>query len=211
MICKLFPYSLNKTKPNVFSYNCRLDCNKLPDINVNKNNNCLVNVKIYKKNFINQDIFLKVSENEKPDKILDFIDYYYIRYINKTKNKKVEFQENIIKKYNSKNNNQTFKKNMRYFVNIPDSDLVVDEVYLKYYEIGKEINLNGNVNKTMILKYFNAKNISMIKNRCDRIYKVITHMKQNKIRYITSSIRNIFHIKNHEFVKGLAGNLFFSI
>lgn len=52
---------------------------------------------------------------------------------------------------------------------------------IKYYNLGKKINdNNGNIDNNTILTYFNNKNISMIKSRCNRIYKIITYIFHEK-------------------------------
>jgi hypothetical protein len=185
-----YPLDINNTKNN--------EHYSLPNINFK---NDLINVKIYRKNFINKNMFFKINKKENLNEILDVVDSYYINHVNE-KDKNYSSQEEIKEKHT----NNKYNTKINYFVNIPGYNIIIKEIYVKYYEIGKLLQKNYNLEN---INYFNVKNISMMKNRCNRIYEIINHMKINNIKYITSPIRNIFHAKKNTFKKCLSENLYF--
>jgi hypothetical protein len=168
----------------------------------------IICIKIYKKNDINENILLKKIKNKSFDNMLDIIDSYYINY---NKNNKI---------YNKKQNNEIMNEKrenelrLELPMDINSTSCDVDNIrinkrYYKYYNLGKIIKQSVNFDNKIILKYFNVKNLSMIKNRCFRIYNIITYMNHNNIKNITSSMRSIFHIKNNTFRQFLVNNVFF--
>ena len=211
---------------------------------VSKDNTC-DNIKILKKGEFEKIIEVNIDENNNLNKLLDYVDNYYINIINNKdyiideKIKIIKRLKNELKEYktkynesitNSITNNNEIKKSVSKNIdeneptpicitdanitnnieNITD-DIVIDKKFIKYYKLGKLINDNKDmVNNETIFNYFNNKNISMIKNRCNRIYIIINHMKNNNFKYITSSIRNIFHMKKDLFNFSLSKNMFFT-
>lgn len=88
-------------------------------------------------------------------------------------------------------------------------DKLKNNTITKYYNIGKIIIEQNKTDIEHIRKYFKCKNISMIKNRSVRMFKVIEHMKKNNIENIKTSLRNIFHMNNCNFLTSLINNTFF--
>lgn len=191
--------------------------------------NHLKQVKIYKKNGINQDLLVYEKDF---NKLLNYVDIFYLKkmekvyakldntvllYDNKIKNmentihdlnkiikEKENKLENVMKDYNNIITDSN-KKNSSYKI-----DNLENTVIKKYYDIGKLlIEQNNKLNVIYINKFFNCKNISMIKNRCTRIYRLISYMQENNIKKFKSSLRNIFHMNNNNFLNNLKNNLFF--
>lgn len=81
----------------------------------------------------------------------------------------------------------------------------------KYYEGGKLL-INNNLEefKKIIVQNWKDKNLSKLKNRCLRIYKLLEFMKENNIQYLKSSMRNIFHIPGWKFDESLKNKTFFT-
>jgi hypothetical protein len=199
------------------------------DNNFNTDNNDIISntitcdniksVKIIKKDVLEKNIIIKIGENTELNKLLNHIDEYYIKRIiniNSILDKKTNELEEYIKKYNDLEKSLDLKNN----INIQDvcdntrdnkneDDFVINKKYIKYYNLGKILKENNNVDNNLILSYFNNKNLSMVKNRCNRIFKIINYMKNNNIKYIKSSIRNIFHMKKEIFISNLYNNTFF--
>lgn len=172
--------------------------------------NHLKPVKIYKKNGINQDLLVYEKDYAKLDNTVLLYDNKIknmentIHDLNKIIKEKENKLENVMKDYNNIITDSN-KKNSSYKI-----DNLENTVIKKYYDIGKLlIEQNNELNVIYINKFFNCKNISMIKNRYTRIYRLISYMEENNIKKFKSSLRNIFHMNNNNFLNNLKNNLFF--
>jgi hypothetical protein len=84
-----------------------------------------------------------------------------------------------------------------------------DNLFLKYYEAGLElVNNNEESFNKYIQNKFNIKNISLLKNRCLRIYNLLEYAKKNNFTHIKSSLRSIFHVPNWKFTELMKSNEF---
>lgn len=187
--------------------------------NITRDN--IKSIKIIKKDVLEKNIFIKIDENMELNKLLNYIDEYYIKKIINInsildeKDEKIKELEEYKNKYNKLEKSIELKDKQNGIIcdnsDISNEDnFIIDKKYSKYYNLGKIIKENNSViDNNLILGYFNNKNISMIKNRCNRIYEIINYMKNNNIKCIKSSIRNIFHMKNENFIFNLYNNKFF--
>lgn len=91
-----------------------------------------------------------------------------------------------------------------------DYNIDINSKWYKYYDCGKLIK-NNEIDsfKNIIGQIWKDGNVSKIKNRCLRIYKLIEYMKINNIKKIKTTIRTIFHLPNWEFDEHLKDNSFF--
>lgn len=85
-----------------------------------------------------------------------------------------------------------------------------DNIFNKYYECALHI-INDDLEefKNSVKIKFKCVNLSLIKNRCLRIYDLITYKKENNLGDINCSIRNIFNIPNWKFIENLKNNIYY--
>lgn len=165
---------------------------------------------------------LEIKENTKTlkyyerdyNKLLNYIDTFYLNKIENLKNTIIEFKN---KKNEIVNNNYSMKNKLTYSEDNLENNKkkkkliysIDNKIINKYYTLGKMlIEQNNNLNITYINKYFNCKNTSMIKDRCNRIYKLISHMKEYNFKNINISLRSIFHMNKNNFINNLKNNVF---
>lgn len=86
-----------------------------------------------------------------------------------------------------------------------------ENLFYNYYEAGMAlINNDNNSFNELIKNKFKIKNLSLLKNRCLRIYELLEYAKINNFTQISSSLRKIFHIPNWKFKENLKKNVFFN-
>jgi hypothetical protein len=155
--------------------------------------------KVYKNNIIfycnrnKKGISIGSWYDEKQDNNNDIIDILSAE--NKILKEKIEKLEIEIETL--KNSNNACGK-----MNIPNK-------WNRYYMCGKLI-FNDKIKefKNIISQEWKDKNISKVKNRCLRIYKMVEYMKLYKKDNITISLRSIFNLPNIKFEHYLKNNLF---
>lgn len=148
---------------------------KLVEIKSKNNENTEINqerenIKICKKNVLNNNIHIPVHEKDL-NKLLNYVDLYYLTKIEKDNE---ELKSKIINLENTIND------------------------------------LKNKIDVDHIKSFFNCKNISMVKNRCNRVYILITYMKENNFKFINISLRNILHMNKDTFWNNLKTGIFFN-
>lgn len=83
-------------------------------------------------------------------------------------------------------------------------------IFYKYYEAGLSL-INNNIDEfnKIIKDNFKCVNISLLKNRSLRIYKLYKYKKENNLGDIKCSLRNIFNTPNFKFDENLKNNIYF--
>jgi hypothetical protein len=132
-----------------------------------------------------------------------------INELEKLKKENIELKEKII---SLEDEIKILKKISSYIPNKNTTLKKCNKINLleKYYEAGKLL-INNEIEsfKKIIIQHWKDKNISKIKNRCLRIYNLLSFMKNNNIENIKYSLRNIFNLPNWDFDHHLKNKLFF--
>lgn len=188
---------------------------KLVEIKSKNNENTEINqerenIKICKKNVLNNNIHIPVHEKDL-NKLLNYVDLYYLTKIEKDneelKSKIINLENTINDLKNKKNtiNNVVKNKTIKIY------EIENDNFIKKYYNLGKIlIEKKNKIDVDHIKSFFNCKNISMVKNRCNRVYILITYMKENNFKFINISLRNILHMNKDTFWNNLKTGIFFN-
>lgn len=137
---------------------------------------------------------------------------WYKNYNNNNIGNKLE-EENLILKEKIKKLEEEIKK-LKTIKNIlPHKNTThknnIENKFEKYYEAGKLL-INDNISEynNIISQYWNDSNVSKLKNRCLRVYKLIEYMNNNNISNLNISLRSIFHIPNWKFDENLKNNIY---
>lgn len=207
----------NKYIKNIYKIN-NICGNKINLLRIRSNANC----KLCKRSHDSDNAYCKVyknniifycNRNNKGKSIGSWYDNYINNSDNNLDNNLIE--ENIKLKEKIKELEETIMnlKTINKIVphkNTTHKNISNNNIFVKYYEVGKLIFNDNIVNiKNIISQYWSDGNISKIKNRCLRIYKIFEYMKNNNIQNIKCSLRSIFHSPEWKFDENLKNNIFF--
>lgn len=194
---------------NIYKVN-NINGNLIDLIRINFNSYC----KLCKRNHERENAFCKIYKNNimfycnRNNKGISIGSWYDSQYL---------FNNNILDDLKKENKllkekvkelekeNKLLKENKNL-----DYNTEINSKWSKYYDCGKLLVDNKNTEFNNIIgQIWKESNISKLKNRCMRIYKIIEYMKENKIKTIKSTIRSIFHLPNWKFDEQLKNNNFF--